>query len=422
MKSPFLIKKQTIITCVSFLSAIAVMISLPALPVRATVTQTAVVAMAASDYSSGAHATVSVEPLGGPRSLQENLAPSGSDLTVVAYGKYFYRMERSGANNITKFDINSPANAVWQYSTEGSETGSNPHDLAFLSETKAYLFRYGSPTLWVVNPSATDEADFKINEIDLSAYADGDLKPEMHSGVIVNGLLFIVIQRIDFSGGWGNYVYHTPWIAVFDTRDDSEVDTGKGDGTRLGIPLPIKNPSAIQYVAASHTVYVQGTSQYTAAESGIAAINPTTYDASLILDANNYSFGAVSGMAIVSSNKGYFVAYAGWGDNTLYTFNPEQVNPSVAAVSGLENIGIGGMETGTYLDRNGMLWLCTSTFTSASIVVLDTSTDLVDETIDTSLVPLRVAFAQEGTEVETNDDDDDDSGCFIGGLIRQQEK
>ena len=70
--------------------------------------QTAVVATVEADYSGGAHSTISVDPVGGPRTAQNNLLPTVSDITVAAYETYFYRLERFNKNNVTKFDINAP--------------------------------------------------------------------------------------------------------------------------------------------------------------------------------------------------------------------------------------------------------------------------------------------------------------------------
>jgi len=425
MKTNHQATSRRITASLLFLSISALLLIALSLPAKADAGHTAVIVSAAGDYSSGAHSVVSVDPVGCPRAITQDLVPSGSDMTVAAYGEHFYRMERSGANNITKFHVDQPETPIWQYSTEGDETGSNPHDLIFVNESKAYLLRYGSSTLWIVNPGATSEADFKIGEIDLSAYADGDGNPEMHSGTIAGGFLYVTLQRIDFSGGWGNYVYHTPWVAVFNTSDDTEVDTGKGDGTRKGIPLPMENPGAIQYLASNNTVYVQGVGQYTDEYTGgIAAINTTSYEPTLLLDdgdATDHPYGAISGMAIVSPTKGYFIGYAAWGDNTLYTFNPSDPDPSGTVVSGLENLSIGGMETGVYTDQNDMIWICASAYDSATwsltdpkIIILNTTTDEIDETINTHLTPLRVVFAGE-TEIipAESGSDDDDSTCFI---------
>lgn len=377
--------------------------------------QSAVIVTADSGYTSGAHTVISVDPVGGPRQSYTNLIPTGSDLTVAAYGRHFYRIERSNANNITKFSISDPSAPVWQWSTEGTESGSNPHDLIFVNATKAYLLRYGSTRAWIVNPSAIAESDFKTGEIDLSRYSDGDGFPEMHSGVIVNGNLFITLQRVDTSGGWGNFVYNTPYVAVIDTVTDQEIDTGQGAGNLIGIPLPMENPGAIQYLSENNTIYVQGVGQYdTAYTSGIATINPLTYETSFLLDdgdAASHPYGAISGMLIASATKGYFIGYAGWGNNTLYTFDPSSANPTGTAVSGFNNISIAGMEGGVYLDKNDMLWVCNQTH--ARVDILNVDTDQIDESVSTGLNPLKVVFVDGKVGSDPDEDDDDDSGCFI---------
>ena len=71
------------------------------IPVNAAETQTAVIATTAQDWSSGAHSIISVDPIGGPRSAQNSLAPSGSDLTVVSYDKYFYRIFSMTCHNVS---------------------------------------------------------------------------------------------------------------------------------------------------------------------------------------------------------------------------------------------------------------------------------------------------------------------------------
>jgi hypothetical protein len=72
-------------------------------------------------------------------------------------------------------------------------------------------------------------------------------------------------------------------VALFDTATDTEIDTGvDNDDDVLGIPLPIKNPLAIQYLEENETIYVQGAGNYFATPpeytGGIATINKTTYE------------------------------------------------------------------------------------------------------------------------------------------------
>ena len=372
-------------------------------------TQTAVVATVAADWSSGAHSAISVDPTGGPRTAQNKLLPTISDITVSAYGKYFYRMERTGANNVAKFDINEPEIVIWQFSTEGDDTNSNPYGLVFVSSDKAYLLRYGSTKAWIVNPSATTEAGFKTGELDLGSYADADGVPEMTGGVIVGNKLFIILQRLE---NWAATV--TPYIAVFDTTTDTEIDTGifNPDGV-FGIPLDIRDPLAIQYLAENDTIYVQGVGSYFPVEytGGIVSIDPDTYATVMVLDdgtAADHPYGQISGMAIVSAAKGYFVGYDGWGDNTLYAFDPT-TGVVGSPVTGLESKSIAGMESGVYLDKNDLLWVCNQT--DHRVDILNITDDSIDESVDTELNPLKVVFCEEGSPEPTGSGDD--GNCFI---------
>ena len=380
---------------------IMAVLALPATVVGQTV-QTAVVATVAADYSSGAHTVISVDPVGGPRSVQADLLPTISDIMVVAHENYFYRIERFQADNVTKFDIAAPGTPIYQYSVlDSGETGSaNPHALIFVNAQKAYLLRYGKTTAWIVNPSATSADGFKIGELDLSAYADADGIPEMESGIIVNGKLYVTLQRLDRDNSW--VPSNTAYVAVFDVATDTEIDTGSEDGIK-GIPLPVRNTGAIQYLTTTNTIYVQGAGDTGSSWSGrdpeytggIATIDPSSYATALLVDdgdAEDHPYGNFSGMAVVSANTGYFIAYAGWGDNTVYGFSPATGMVSGPVHDDLTNKNIAGMQSGAYADQNGMLWVCDQT--DAQIVVLDTRDNSIDEKIDTNLNPLMVAFAE----------------------------
>jgi hypothetical protein len=370
---------------------------------HAASTQSAVVATAASDYSSYGISAVTVDPKAGPRIAVNNLLAGSNGSTVKAFGQYYYRIEQFQADNVTKVDISSPNTPIWQYSTQdaGEASSSNPYDLVFVNSTKAYLLRYGSTKAWIVNPSATSEAGFKIGELDLSAYTDADGAPEMCCGVIANGKLFIVMQRIV---DW--CPTDIAYVAVFDTGTDTEINTGMGSGSMIGIPLTIKNPNSIQYLAENNRIYVQGIGSYPGSGAcdpvyeytgGIESINPVTYASAIVLDdgdATTHPYGAISGMMIKSSTKGYFVGYAGWGNNTLYAFNPTTGAVS-GAVSGLQSINISGMNSGTYLDKNAMMWVCDST--NAQVKIVDTEDNSISESVSTNLNPQKVAFCTNGT-------------------------
>jgi len=144
---------------------------------------------------------------------------------------------------------------IWQYSTNDADPNvlSDPHDMVFVSEDKAYVLRYGTCIMWIVNPSATREAAFKIGEIDLSAYDTNDAVPNIEAGIIVDGRLYIILQRLD-----GFAVTQDSYVAIFDVNTDEEFDTNVSGGGLKGIPITTRNLGHIVYEPVSKIIFVQG--------------------------------------------------------------------------------------------------------------------------------------------------------------------
>ena len=97
------------------------------------------------------------------------------------------------------------------------DDSSNPYEMHFVSDSKAYILRYGSPSIWIVDPSvsAADEENFKIGEINLGAYDDDGI-PNMSTGLISNNKLFVVMQAMD-----SNYVPGDAYLSVMDMTTDT---------------------------------------------------------------------------------------------------------------------------------------------------------------------------------------------------------
>ncbi len=361
-----------------------------------TPSQYAVVSCPAPDYASGTHALVEVEK---PRTIQDNLLPTISDIKMAAHGAFFYRIERYNGDNITKFAAAAPATPIWQYSTmDANDVGAtcNPQSMAFASDTKAYVPRFDSTRMWIVNPSTTTDAGFKIGEVDLSAYADADGKPEMTKGVVVDGKLFLLLQRLDKEDNW---TPQTPYLVVIDTATNEEIETQNPAGDLKGIPLlPIKNPWDIVY--KNGKIYINGAGSYpgwdgTPADysGGIVSVDPSTYEVKMIVDDGDetaHPYGNISGMTVVSATKGYFISYAGRGDNSLYSFNPTTGAVSsgpIAAFSGGDNISALGV------DASGMLWVASNTAAGGGVLtIINPADDSVDQVLRFNLNPQGMAF------------------------------
>ena len=175
-----------------------------------------------------------------------------------------------------------------------------------------------------------------------------------------------------------------------------------GEGDMFGIPLKIRNPLAISYLTDNDTVYIQGVGAYEGWDGsppeftgGIETIDPDTYETALLLDdgdADVHPYGNISGMVVANSTKGYFIGYAGWGDNTVYSFNPTTGEVYGQLTTYLSGKNIGGMESGVYADNNGMVWICNQT--DAEVVLIDSSDDTIEATISTLLNPTKVVFCE----------------------------
>lgn len=395
-------------------------------PALSAAAQQAVCINAAADYTSGAFSVISTEPVGGPRDIENDINPTISDLGLDAYGRYFYVIERATGENITKYAIDNPKVPIWQFSArDDADTVAsvNPHSIVFASPTKAYLMRNNTSVAWIINPEAKDVAEFKTGTLDLSAYNDQDeLGPEMTAGVVVGNKLFILMQRLNQNDSW---IPNEAYVAVFDTTTDQEITTSSSTGMK-GILLPVKNPSAITYEPVSGMIYVLGQGKFESSWSGtqaeysggIATIDPDTYETILLLDDGDdtaHPYGNFSGMTILSLEKGYFVGYAGWGDNTLYEFNPSTGEVIGVVNDHLQNKNIAGMEAGAAGDDNGLLWVTNST--DAEIVIIDPADNSIDETIGTNLNPKKIVFvSDEILQVDLNRNDLSMSWFFQGDV------
>ena len=354
---------------------------------------TAVAATTAADFASGAHALISGDASGQFSSLN-NLDATSSDITVATYGNHFYRIERQGGgNSITKYAIDAPQTVIWQYSvneTANPAVLSNPHDMIFVSETKAYVLRYNKTKVWIVNPSATSEADFKIGELDLSAYGAVDGTPEMETGFIANGKLYIVLQRLE---GVSQQVVNDAYIAVFDVTSDQEIDVNIPGDALKGIPLAVRNPTGIAYLPVSNTLFVQGSGSFFPVKyvGGIETIKLADYTKDLILDDGDdlsHPYGLITSLAVVSPDLLYFVGYESYRVNTLYAM--DIVNKTISPVNVSQLIG--GQIQNLAVDPQGLLWV--SDNANATVRILNPlSCDELDA-VSTNLNPAKIVFAQ----------------------------
>ncbi len=348
----------------------------------------AVVTTRAFDFSSGA---ITLTNTSAPFAGASGLNAASSDIRVRTFGDNYYVVEGFGTNSVTRYAISAPDVATLQVSTNVDTSAesmeqSNPHDLVFLNDQKAYLLRYGSGEIWVVNPSATDASGFLLDTIDLSGY-DEDGVPEMHRGAIVDGRLYVLMQRLA-----GFAPSQSAYVAVIDTATDTEIDTQTG-GEFAGIELPVRNPLELSVDPATGALMIAAVGRFAfegfnEAEftGGVATVDTTDFSTNLLID-DDETIGQFTNIAVLDATTAYVVNFASNTENSLLTLDPN-TGALGDPVAGLTSVDIDGLAIGP----NGNLWLGVSDQTRPRLVVIDPATNTALAELPLVNNPQNIAF------------------------------
>jgi len=356
-----------------------------------TTTAMAIINTTASDFSSG---SVGIYQLTSPFAGQSDFNPGVSDTIVRAFSDTYYVIRRFMSDSIAAFNVADPTTPLFESSTNSdAEPGvsSNPHDLVFVDDTKAYLLRYGSPIVWIVNPSATDASEFMLGELDLSAY-DADGVPEATRGVVVNGRLFIFMQRLT-----GFAPLDSGVVAVFDTESDIEIDTGTNEEFN-GIILPAFNPFDISLDTATDTIFAASVGDFGAFDGsrppafsgGLVTVDTTDFSTNLLID-DTEETGRITAVEVIDESTAYMITETGFGTSTLVRFDPNTGAIVTTGVAGFTDVDLRYIAAGP----NGNLWVAVADLTNPRVVLLNPADDSINtDEITPALNPTGIAFTQ----------------------------
>ncbi|MFK8075943.1 MAG: YncE family protein [Granulosicoccus sp.] len=343
----------------------------------------------ASDY--GAYRVDRIS-LSNGNTVNGSYPATDSDTVITTDGTDLYQIGRFGTDSVTRFDPVDTSIVDYQYSVNvDGEPSANPQTIAFLSKTKAYLTRYGSDALWIINPDASSEDAFKIGEIDLSAY-DTDV-PNMTDAIIVGSKLFVLLERLE-----GFTPTKVAYLVVIDTQTDTEIQTNQGRNGLAGIELSVVNPTALQYNETTGEIYVVGRGNYFENSAvttefhsgGIEVIDPDSYEHSVLLDdgTDAENQGYFVDAEIVNTNLGYLLTYASFGVTTLRTFNPTTGLLSEELFEGLQSADITTLAQGP----DNHLWVGIAGATNGYMRIDLVTGDFAGEIVTTELVPSGLQF------------------------------
>jgi len=313
-----------------------------------------------SDFSSGSFSTVNTTT----RGLSCNAASVHSDARVRWYNGQVFVVNRFGADNIQVLDGTTSA-FVRQFSVGN---GSNPYDIAFASPTRAYVARYASADLWIVDPTTGAHT----GTVSLAALADADGKPEPDHMIMVGPLLFVSLQRVDQAGGF--LPTDSSLVAVVDTRTDALVDCDAVAPGMQGILLPRVNPvTPFVFDAPRTRLYVGCVGFYNVNDGGIVAVDPVTLTATGVVATEAALGGDVLDLAWHDDSRAYAIVGDAAFNTSLRRWSPV----SGAAEDTLYSPGGFSLADAEVTPDGSEVWVCNSSFSSPGLRVFSTATGLL---------------------------------------------
>ena len=367
------------------------------------------VLLTTTDFSSGSLATVDPATY----SASVDLLNVHGDAVVRTYQGKVYVVNRKGQDNVLVLDPSDLTHPLLQFSVGN---GANPQDIAFVSETKAYIPRLESTHMLVVNPTTGDS----LGAIDLSFAADADGFPEAAFAVVHDGFVFVTCQRLDQN----NFFAPTDAsrIAVVDVAADTVVDMSSEEDGIQAIVFEGRNPFAQVLVGDKLYLSCVG-SFFDPADGGIEVVDLKEGKTAGLVMGEAVLGGNVGALAMASADSGYVVVSDSDFVNTIKGFDlgSKVVSAPLTGNSGgfIPEIAV----------SNGRLYVSDQgSFTDPASVgfrVYDTASNaLIAGPISTGLPPNSIAFLS-ADEVETalagdfdgdNDVDFDDYVAFASAF------
>jgi len=191
--------------------------------------------------------------------------------------------------------------------------GSNPHDIAFISASKAYVTFYESNFIGVINPATGVE----LGRIDISQFdIPNDGSADADQMQIVGAKVFVTIQNMQ---NWN--ATQNARIIVINSVNDSVLDTI----VITGLTNPYENKD---YCPATGKLYFAFTGDWWGSSaSGILEVDSVTLQTRVLctggLSGDTAVNGAFTGVKVISADTGYCVYAGNWPDYYVASFNPK---------------------------------------------------------------------------------------------------
>jgi hypothetical protein len=257
-----------------------------------------------TDYITGNASAVESQQ---PYAVSCNVHSLHSDAVSRYFDPYIYVLNRKGADNVQILDPNDGFSTIRQFSVGA---GSDPHDIVVLSPTKAYVTRYDTNSIWIVDPSL----GVQTGSIDLSTLADGDGLAEIDMMCRVGERVFVTVQRLDRDHYWGPS--GTSYVAAIDALTDTPIDADPSTPGVQPITLTGANPySDLQLDPYTGKLYVACAGFWGLQDGGVEVIDPVALESEGFIFLETTAQGDFIDVEIDLGTKGFAIVM----DANFYT-------------------------------------------------------------------------------------------------------
>lgn len=343
--------------------------------------QTARAFVLTSDFANvGSYSTVTVDR---PHRIRKDLGQTHSDAIGRVFGDRVYVVNRLGQDNIQV--VNPASGATVSACSIGN--GSNPQDIAFVDQNKAYVTRFQDGFISIVDPTVPPTCQgFKRGRIDLSGFADADGSPELGRMVIVGTRLYVAVLRLDRDRRFVPAARGL--VAVVDTTTDTVIDVDPDTPELDAVRLVAGNPFGMAYDAASDRVWVWESGDFfVTGDGGIEAIDPTTNRLDRLIATEEGLGGSITVVAPYSRDRAFAVVADDQFNNSLVAFSP-------ATGARLERLHrAAGFFPDVAVDGHGSVWLADRTLRRPGVRIFDAKSGApVAGPLDLGLPPFNILF------------------------------
>jgi len=334
-----------------------------------------------------------------------------TDAKLAANGGNVYVIEGVGADDILIVDPAETAAPVGNYSV-GNAT--NPYNILPLNEKTAYVVRYDSPEILIVNTATGAE----LGTIDLSSYADEDGLPETSTSILVDTTLYVGMQFLNRTDMSWNPI-RNGLVAAISTNMNAVVDT---------FALTVKNPLAMDITSDGSALLIGGGQH-------ISFFDPTTQqdliDAALAeagVDKLNLDTGEVSRITEGADlNANVSAVCVAPGDSVAWIIAAETVWPNtavykidIATGAVLDSLEEPTAASALAVSTDGDLLVGEGGMGPFGILTYDAATgDLTHGLVNTALAPAAAVFVTENDRPTwpTAEDKQVDEGANLNFVV-----